>query len=765
MMRALYSSVAGLKTHQTKMDVIGNNIANVNTVGFKSSRTTFATMMYQTTSFASGANAQTGKGGVNAKQIGLGTTFASTAIDIDTGGSSESTGKAFDLKLSDKNSTSFYIVNTGTENVFTRAGAFYVDGAGNLCMESTGYMVMGWQVDANGNIRKDTVSPLKIMSTDNQTSQPEYTTKGVCTGILDDNTSNVNSDTGYRMNLNFFDNLGYSYTAQFAAQKMTADGEYAINLIDIKDSNGKSIISGSGTRLSDLFGTDNAQGSKVNITDNYILASGMAGALRRIATTPKPAVDANGNAIANSDTKEYNFPASVINQYMSYTNIAGDKFTMPDGYTIRYTLTRTGTDTATPASSYSMALYDAAGNRVARPETVLPAGWLNTVTVDATTGAMTATPLPENADTSTMTGVELVKRDTVYQKLQEWLDAGDFQNKLEGSTDSQEIYKLNSSQLKELASKFSQVMGITAGNTPTTDGVNLEVVITNPNSSAPEFEIREATGYTATAPWDKLIGKNDALQNATQLTTLRDYLGFGYLIADVDTINNRDVFTTKLPPDVEFRYYEGDGHYEILTPATDGFLAKFSTSDGSLTYIGQQGSTTQTLRLSNYKMEGDTPNPFSDIQIDFSTLQNLANGGSSTAAMSNGNRGEGDGKMVGTLIGLSVDQGGRVFGSYSNGNTTCLGQIAVARFGNASGLESIGDNCYRTTMNSGQFDGIGVEMDSDGSTMDSGTLEMSNVDLATEFTQMITTQRGYQANSRVISTSDSILEELVNLKR
>ena len=319
------------------------------------------------------------------------------------------------------------------------------------------------------------------------------------------------------MNLNLSDSRGYAYTAQFAAQKMTAGGDYAINLMHIKDSNGKSIISGSGTRLSDLFGTDNAQGSKVNITDNYILASGMAGALRRIATTPKPAVDANGNAIANSDTKEYNFPASVINQYMSYTNIAGDKFTMPDGYTIRYTLTRTGTDTATPASSYSMALYDAAGNRVARPETVLPAGWLNTVTVDATTGAMTATPLPENADTSTMTGVELVKRDTVYQKLQEWLDAGDFQNKLEGSTDSQEIYKLNSSQLKELASKFSQVMGITAGNTPGTDGVNLEVVITNPNSSAPEFEIRAGQGYTAAAPWDKLIGNNDALQDATQL--------------------------------------------------------------------------------------------------------------------------------------------------------------------------------------------------------------------------------------------------------
>lgn len=133
--------------------------------------------------------------------------------------------------------------------------------------------------------------------------------------------------------------------------------------------------------------------------------------------------------------------------------------------------------------------------------------------------------------------------------------------------------------------------------------------------------------------------------------------------------------------------------------------------------------------------------------------------------MAPGNDGEGDGKKVGTMIGLSVDTSGKVWGSYSNGNTALLGQIAVARFANASGLESIGDNCFRTTMNSGEFDGIGVEMDSDGSTIDSGTPEMSNVDLATEFTQMITTQRGYQANSRVISTSDSILEELVNLKR
>lgn len=108
---------------------------------------------------------------------------------------------------------------------------------------------------------------------------------------------------------------------------------------------------------------------------------------------------------------------------------------------------------------------------------------------------------------------------------------------------------------------------------------------------------------------------------------------------------------------------------------------------------------------------------------------------------------------------------GRIFGTYDNGNTTLLGQIAVAVFANPSGLEKLGDNCYRTTLNSGDFDGIGQEITADGGKMTSGVLEMSNVDLSTEFTEMITTQRGFQANSRIITTSDTLLEELVNLKR
>jgi len=276
MMRSLYSAVAGLKTHQTKMDVIGNNIANVNTVAFKSSSVTFSTIMYQTLSSASGANATTGTGGINAKQIGLGVAMASTAASITKAGAAETTGNAFDLKITDNSSSSFFIVYNGSENVFTKAGSFYVDGTGNLCMTSTGYTVMGWQVDAEGNIRKDTVSALKVMSAENQTSSPETTTKAMCTGVIDNNSATMSSDSGYSMNLTIYDRLGYPYTARFAIKaEDIQNGEYTVNLTDILDSDGASILN-SNIALSDLFSAGGAevQGSGIDITDNYNFNTG-----------------------------------------------------------------------------------------------------------------------------------------------------------------------------------------------------------------------------------------------------------------------------------------------------------------------------------------------------------------------------------------------------------------------------------------------------------------------------------------------------------
>lgn len=140
MMRSLYSGVAGLKTHQTKMDVIGNNIANVNTVGFKSSQVLFKDVLYQTTQSATGATQNSG--GKNAKQIGLGTSVATISVSHKSG-SAQSTNNPYDLMI---NGSSFFIVNRAGINYFTKVGAFNTDDAGNL-VTGDGDLVMGWQVD------------------------------------------------------------------------------------------------------------------------------------------------------------------------------------------------------------------------------------------------------------------------------------------------------------------------------------------------------------------------------------------------------------------------------------------------------------------------------------------------------------------------------------------------------------------------------------------------------------------------------------------
>ena len=119
-----------------------------------------------------------------------------------------------------------------------------------------------------------------------------------------------------------------------------------------------------------------------------------------------------------------------------------------------------------------------------------------------------------------------------------------------------------------------------------------------------------------------------------------------------------------------------------------------------------------------------------------------------------------DGRAAGELTDLSVGQDGTIMGLYSNGLMRPLFQVPLAFFDNPAGLEAFGGSLFRQTINSGNFDGIGQD-----GVMQGGVLEMSNVDLSAEFTDMIVTQRGFQANSRTITTSDDMLQELVNLRR
>ncbi|SFU40904.1 flagellar hook-basal body complex protein [Butyrivibrio sp. INlla21] len=243
MMRSLYSGVAGLKTHQTKMDVIGNNIANVNTTSFKSQSITFSDLMYQTTQTASGATET--KGGVNARQIGLGAKSGAINTAITAQGATQTTNNPFDIMITGE---SFFVVNNGTQNLYTRDGSFYVDGAGNLAMQSNGYLVQGWAAKEDREtgeitINKGTLTGLQIMSAANYTYAPASTTAGLVSGNIDARDKNVQSDDGKTITLEFYDNKGYLYTGKFVLKDTKPEDEhmYALTLTDIIDSNGKSI--------------------------------------------------------------------------------------------------------------------------------------------------------------------------------------------------------------------------------------------------------------------------------------------------------------------------------------------------------------------------------------------------------------------------------------------------------------------------------------------------------------------------------------------
>lgn len=451
MMRSLYSGVAGLKTHQTRMDVIGNNIANVNTTAYKSQSMTFSDLMYQTTQAASGANPTTGVGGTNARQIGLGAKTSAIKTAITTQGASQTTNDPFDIMIT---GDSFFIVNNGQNNYFTRDGSFYVDGAGNLAMTSTGYNVMGWQVDPNdaSAIKQDTVSALRVMTTENMTYPPEATKSARISGIIDKNDTNVNATAGKIMNLEFYDNQGYKYTAKLSVHSTKTDGQFTVQLDDILDSKGKTVL---------------ADKTKASLQQN------------------------------------------------------------------------------------------------------------------------------------------------------------------------------------------------------------------NTNVTAPVLE--------------------------------------------------------------------------------------FNTNNGSFKNVGTAGGTESTLTL---HFDTGTFPSFTDITIDFSKCSNLNHNGSSTVSPIRGDaKGNGAGRKVGEMSGIEIQKDGMIYANYDNGCSRLLGQIAVATFANASGLAKEGDNLYSATQNSGDFDGIGTDITTGGGYMNTGVLEMSNVDLSSEFTEMITTQRGFQANSRIITVSDTLLEELTNLKR
>lgn len=209
--------------------------------------------------------------------------------------------------------------------------------------------------------------------------------------------------------------------------------------------------------------------------------------------------------------------------------------------------------------------------------------------------------------------------------------------------------------------------------------------------------------------------------------------------------------------------YNVDADGTITFDPTNAMLT-FNGSTGE--FVSVTGEEEGMLNLTlNPGGQENISFPLGGLDIDFSGLTMYAKNGSCSIEPKKGDKeGNNAGNAAGELNGFSINPDGKIYAVYDNGDNKLLGQIAVATFPNPSGLEAQGNSLFATTLNSGEFDGIGEEITAVGS-FSIGALEASDVDLATEFTNMITTQRGFQANSRTITTSDTMLEELINLKR
>jgi len=213
MMRSLFSGVSGLKNHQTRMDVIGNNISNVNTYGFKTSRVTFQDMLSQT--MAGASKPEDTRGGVNPKQIGLGMTIAS--IDrLFTQGSLQTTGNQTDLAIS---GDGFFMVAEGDKNYYTRAGNFALDKDGTLVNPANGLRVQGWMAAVNERGEKvvnpsgtpeDIIIPVYGKVDARETANVRYKCNldSKMPVVPPDATGRMRASAGVTTNIDVYDKLG-----------------------------------------------------------------------------------------------------------------------------------------------------------------------------------------------------------------------------------------------------------------------------------------------------------------------------------------------------------------------------------------------------------------------------------------------------------------------------------------------------------------------------------------------------------------------------
>lgn len=703
MMRSMFSGVSGLRNFQTAMDVVGNNIANVNTAGFKASRVTFESTLSQMLRIAMAPNGKIG--GTNAIQIGLGSDLA-TIDRIMTQGAFQNTGKKTDLAIK---GSGFFVLSDGKREYFTRAGNFDVDTDGSLVQLSSGLKVMGWmsELDKESGVRvvdsNKPVEPIKIPF--GMTMPAKETTKMELGG-------NLNSDVGF----NAFDitlkdsssnphdvRVWFSRGAEISSDPTNPFSDVQ-RYIYYVDQDGDGAPDAAGVLKMDKFG--NVKDAGINAP----LATGSDSA------TTDGSVTLN---LTNSYYGDYLVSLKGDDGSVIYTraSIDGNTVTINDdriksGVTYDWKVISIGDGKATP-NTLTVTMTNGSGT-VTDP-TYTFNGYYKVVLKDQTTGKPVYT-----------TVVKVDNSNTI--NISAPVDDGNY------DVDVYQYY----------GDKYE-----------VSDGADLVVT----RSGSPKF-------YEADDPTNFIVPDYTTPKYVTA-TTIYDSLGKSYQLymefvklGDLDE-NHRNVWIWRayLPGGEKISYLDKDGNE--LSSAIGGVINFDKTGKIDSYGIIKGGKVsdidwTKGAKKISFSAK-DNGDGVVSIALNFDNISQYAGEFSAATKFQ-------DGYATGTLKSFNINDDGDIVGVFSNGRTDLIAKIALATFNNPAGLTDVGGSLFINSANSGN-PMIGEPNKGGRGSIVSGALEMSNVDLAEEFTKMIIAQRGFQANARVITTTDQILNELVNLKR
>ena len=820
-MRSLWSGVSGLQAHQIAMDVEGNNIANVNTYGFKYNRANFADILSQTPRVATAPQGQLG--GQNAMQIGLGTTINSTTR-IFSQGTLTATDKQTDLALQ---GNGFFVVSPdgGTTRYYTRNGDFVRDKAGNF-VNNSGYIVQGWTrdeetgtIDSTGPIsniviKEGLTTPARATTevkikgnldsgnSIGQRSTPIYSLDSIAGGIdYDDDGIIANSE---KHNENDINNDRF-YTNSRNEQILTERGvdlgvtfDELGNGLALRDGQGIwvsyanaktekfTIGSGLPNNIGSLGGTKNLDITLngVNITGDVTNISDVAAKINaQYNTTGVRAEISEGNKLTlinrnnsgtTKETKNIHLKVNVGNN-----TVAGlDDKKIITAYQYVYTSSQT-----TAVHEYD----DAKERQVTTTEDLRAAmqkdaryfvdykGNNKVETTDV--GVRNAIGLIEDAATSAAASAALTGAyQTAYDNAVTQAENDAAAAGLPALTDEQ----------KKVAG-LKAVVNLAGADTDINDGVKITVnkqgqfKLENPkNEMADQALYMTTTGLTKPAQ-----GATPAVNENVRLTTIMKALdgalspgqalrasgkmmmsSHGSTAEIFDSLGSKHTVSIRWAktgtttdggtewnmiiqvPEPAKINYTGEGPDNVVTGSlrfnSNGSLASFHPA--TITFSANNGSQSGQNVSLNF-----------GLGTDFNGLTSFDKD-SSTESISQ------DGYTGGTLNDLKIDETGTIIGAFTNGQSFGLAQVALASFTNNEGLQSEGGNVFSQTANSGEAV-IGAAGTGDKGTIAASKLEASNVDLSRALTDLIVIQRGFQANSKTITTSDEMLNTLLQLKQ